>query len=168
MDIVKKINNCIVMFLMALILMVNPFFVYMVNAATNEYDYYTYYTTTADILTLGWNNPAENYNPETDFCVINLYNYERKMATFVIETQETTTPFRCPKTGHWIIQAHMKRDTVDENGQPVQLVSETVTSITSGVVNDVPRGWWVFAWIAGTGPIDISKKIEIIGETING
>jgi hypothetical protein len=153
---------------MILILVVNPFFIYMVNAATVEYDYYTYYTTTADTLTLGWDNPTENYNPETDFCVINLYNLERKVKHFVIETQETTTIIQCPRTGHWIIQAHMKRDTVDENGNPVELVSDTATSTGNGKVNDQPRGWWIFAWVASTGPIDISKKIEIIGEIENG
>jgi hypothetical protein len=140
----------------------------MVNAATNEYDYYTYYTTTADILKLAWSNPAENHDPVTDSCVVNLYNFERKITHFVVETKLTTTDIQCPKTGHWIVKAHMKRPGVDENGNPVDLVSPDATSIANGMVNNVSRNWWIFAWIAGTGPIDLSKKIKITGEITNG
>jgi hypothetical protein len=116
-------------------------------------DYYTWYGTTADNVTVSWDQP-EGYISGDGF-EIQIKNPERSVAVNIPETTALTKTFKCPKTGHWTVHVRSKRLT---NG--TWQYSTWADSIDPAVakVNGQPRAWWLFVWIAGPGPISEEKQ----------
>lgn len=121
------------------------------------YDYYTYLTYTSKDITVKWDQP-EDWNAETDDFEFEIYNPERKITNskgFIGEFQIT---FKTEKTGHWVARVRARRYVDGET--PEYLLSEWSESTNPEVasVNEQPRAWWIFTWIAPTGPIIIGEK----------
>jgi hypothetical protein len=113
-------------------------------------DHYTYYGTTADDITLAWDEPTGYDVLKDDFEVV-LYNPERNITIPLIITPELQVTFKTSKTGHWIVKLRTRKYDGTKYEYSVWAVS---TDPTVAKVNDVPRGWWIFTWIASTGPIE--------------
>jgi len=162
MGIVKKINKTLHIIILSLILVLYPVYMVLVYPQTG-YDYYTYSITTGDVLKLGWTGTTD-WNVNTDIYVVTIYNVERKIERFIGKTKEESMDVSCPKTGHWIFQVHVERTGPYVDDNPTILIGEKAKSTENGVVDGVEKNWWVFAWIAPVGPIDVSKKIIIKGD----
>lgn len=142
------------------------FLLFSINVyAWDEMDYYLYYGTTAESITVAWADPRietptdinDDYNPLIDHFEISIFNKERKIEQVVVNNIPGDVfqyTFNLPKTGHWIPKIRAVRhaivDGVEEN--TVTDWSESIDPEVA-VVNGLSRSWWLFAWIASTGPI---------------
>lgn len=126
-------------------------------------DYYTWYGTTADDVTVAWDHPGFQTG---DTFEIQIRNPERNTIVNIPSTSTLNKIFKCPKTGHWIVSVRAKRIVSD---QPQYSAWVDSTDPAVSLVNGQPKGWWLFVWIAGTGEINIGKteEREIIGQTGN-
>jgi len=115
------------------------------------FSHYTYYGTTADNITLGWDQP-DGFDVLTDDYEIELENPERNIIIPLIITLERQTTFKCSMTGHWIIRIRTRHWDGTEYKYSKWALS---TDPLFARVNNEPHGWWIFAWIASTGPIEI-------------
>ena len=128
--------------------------------AWENLDYYTYSGTTDELITVKWDQPVD-FNALTDDYELVLYNPERDYEIPLAITSELQVTFSTKKTGHWIPKVRSRR----YNGT-VYLYSrwiESIDPIYSVVVNGTdyePKGWWIFTWIAATGPIELNIKVD--------
>ena len=114
-------------------------------------DLYLYYGTTADNITIGW-DAGDGFNADTDTYEIVIHNPERNMDASMVEgLSENTLIIQCPKVGHWIVKVRTQR--VLEDGTIEYSVWAESTDPKYAKVNGEPRGWWIFTWLASTGPI---------------
>jgi hypothetical protein len=118
-------------------------------------DYYTWYGTTADNVTVGWDAPA-GYQTSDSF-EVQIKNPERNIVVNIPGTTELTKVFKCPKTGHWTVHVRTKRIV---NNQPQFSSWADSTDPSAATVDSQPRGWWLFTWLAGTGSINIGSVKE--------
>ena len=121
------------------------------------YDYYTYLGYTSHDITCAWDQ-SEGYVVETDDYEFEIYNPERKITDKKGFVDATQIVFKTPKTGHWIARIRARR--LIDGETPEYEYSEWSESTDPAVasVNGEPRGWWIFTWIAPTGPIIIGEK----------
>lgn len=125
---------------------------FLVSDGFEGKDYYTYYGTTADTAQASWERPP-NYIAGQDYFDIKLYNPERDIEIIIAEAFDGfTIEFKCPKTGHWVVRLRTARQNQDQTW----LYSEWIESIDSNhaTVDGQPRAWWLFSWVASTGPIE--------------
>jgi len=115
-------------------------------------EYYTWYGTTADNVTVQWDAPT-GYIAGDGF-EIQIKNPERSIVVNIPETTALSKTFKCPKTGHWTVHVRSKR-LVDSTWQYSTWADSTDPAVAK--VNDVARGWWLFVWIAGTGGINVGE-----------
>jgi hypothetical protein len=116
-------------------------------------DYYTWYGTTADNVTVSWDQPSDYKTGDT--FEIQLKNPERNITVNIPDATTFSKIFKCPRTGHWIVYVRTKRIV---SGQPQYSNWVNSTDPIIATVNGQPRAWWLFTWIAGTGPImDLGK-----------
>ena len=151
------------LFLILLISFLFPTSLYALVADGMEgVDHYTYYGTTADDITVAWDLP-EGHDVLTDDFEVVLVNPERNIEIPLIITPETIITFKASKTGHWVVKMRTRgRDTVTGTYEYSTWILSTDSSHAK--VNDQPRGWWIFTWIASTGPIEFG----IGPDSING
>jgi hypothetical protein len=152
--------------LLMIIILISVFFS-IAHAQTWEgIDYYLYYGDTGKDVSIAWADPTvltpedpfDDYDPLKDIFELIIYNKERdytvKIADIPADQFEWT--FKVPKIGHWVPKIRVKRvETVD--GVDSIEYTEWSESIDSTVaqVDGVDRGWWLFTWLAPTGPIII-------------
>ncbi len=115
------------------------------------FDYFTYYGTTADDITLAWDQPI-GFDILTDDYEILLHNPERDITIPLIITLERQITFKTTMTGHWIIKIRARYYDGTEYKYSEWAIS---TNPIFALVNNEPKGWWIFTWIASTGPIEI-------------
>ena len=117
----------------------------------NGYDYYTYYGTTADNIKIAWDAGAD-FNSTTDTYEMALHNPERDITVNVIaDLVDNFFTIKCPKTGHWVPRVRTKR--IKDDGTFEYSEWSVSTDETVAKVDGVLKGWWIFTWIASTGPI---------------
>lgn len=144
-------RNHIKLFLISLVLLFSLNAYALTADGFEEKDLYLYYGTTADNITIGWDEPLD-YNTETDTYEMVIHNPERDIDVgMVVDLTGTTFTIQCPKTGHWIVKVRTKR--VLEDSTIEYSVWAESTDPVYAKVDGVARGWWIFTWIASTGPI---------------
>ena len=67
---------------------------------------------------------------------------------------------KCPKVGHWVPKVRVKRTM--ENGAIEYSEWSVATDSTVSKVDGVAKGWWIFTWIASTGPITSTGNLRSI------
>lgn len=123
-----------------------------------EIDLYLYYGYTGKDITIEWSDPGLNtpsdttddYDPLTDKFEVSIYNKERDITIIkhsAVPGDVFEYTFSLPKTGHWVPRVRAIRNEGEE-------ISGWSGSDNKGYVNEVARGWWLFGWIAPTGPIE--------------
>lgn len=112
-------------------------------------DNYTWYGTTADIVTVAWDAPVGYISG--DRFEIQIKNPERNIVVNIPETTALTKTFKCPKVGHWIVYVRSKRQNPDLTWDYSGWADSTDSMVSS--VNNQPRAWWLYVWLAGPGPI---------------
>jgi len=130
--------------------------------AWENLDYYTYSGTTDELITVKWDQ-AEGFDESTDDYELVLYNPERDYEIPLSITSELQITFSTNKTGHWIPKVRSRR----YNGTEYEYSewAESIDSSYSVVVNGTdyePKGWWIFTWIAPTGPIE--EEVIFLGQ----
>jgi len=139
-----KIKNTVLTIALA-ILILSPVLSFASFSGNSNY---TYTGTTADVVTLAWNAPV-GYQIG-DVFEIQIRNIERNIIRNIPETTALTKTFKCLKTGHWTVYIRSKR-LVGSTWEFSEWVNST--DITVATVDGQPRAWWLFTWVAGTGPI---------------
>ncbi len=115
------------------------------------FDYYTYYGTTGDTIQLGW-DAGDGFVASTDTYEVVIYNPERNIErSIAVDISDNIVTVQCPKAGHWIPKVRVKRTKTDGTFEYSEWA--VATNSTYAKVDGNARGWWLFAWIASTGPI---------------
>jgi len=138
-------NMKIILTIVLAVLILSPISSFAAFSGNNNF---TYTGTTADVVTLMWNAPV-GYQTG-DVFEIQLKNKERNTVVNIPETTALTKTFKCPKTGHWTVYIRSKR-LVGSTWEFSTWVNST--DVTVATVDGQPRAWWLFTWVAGTGPI---------------
>ena len=128
------------------------------------FDYYTYVGTTADDITVRWDEPADFDSTTDDFEVV-IYNPERDITKDIGFTTDFQVTFKTAKTGHWICKVRAREKVADSD--PVEYnVSEWSESTNKEVasVNGEAKGWWLFTWLKPTGAIIIGTVKDWFGK----
>ena len=141
--------------------------------AWEEMDYYLYYGTTAESVTVAWGDPRvttpedinDDYDPLTDHFEISIYNKERNIERVIVDNIPGDVfqyTFKLPQTGHWITKIRAVRHSIVDGVEENTFTNwgESIDA-TISVVNDSPKAWWLFAWIAPAGPIVQTLEIPV-------
>jgi len=157
---------CSISIRLFLILLIILLFSLNASAQWEEIDLYLYYGDTSKDVTVAWGNPkittpediTDDYNVDTDVFQISMHNKERDIEVLISDTipgDVFTHTFKLPKTGHWTPKIRVVRTTTDSEG--IEIVETTAWVLSSNAeiaeVNGILRGWWLFGWLAPTGPI---------------
>lgn len=144
------------LFIMFVLLLFTSNLYALIADGFEEKDFILYYGTTADTVTIGWDH-GNGFNATTDTYELTIHNPERDINVVVITGIIITThTMQLPKTGHWIVKLRTKRVVTDAD--PAYSIWAESTNPEFAKVNGEPRGWWIFTWIASTGPIAIPSN----------
>ena len=120
-----------------------------VNAfAWDGLDYVTFFGTTDKTITVGWtvSDGAEKYE-------LRLYNHERDVFEDIGETTAVEYTFQLPRSGHYTAQVR----ALCLNDAGTEWLTSTWSESTNAevaMVNDNPRAWWIYGFVAPPGNIE--------------
>ena len=106
-------------------------------------DHHTLIGTTAEIITLGWDECSTATGYE-----IRAFHHEQEIYIWVGDTTELTFTYQLPKSGHYTFMVRAVNSSGESNW------SES-TDPNVAVVEGQSRAWWVYGFVAPPGPIII-------------
>lgn len=122
------------------------FLVHQALAGWDPLDYVTYYGTTDQDITFGWNPAADGGTPTSyDWRV---YHVERKAYVMMGNTPDSQKTIWLPRTGHYKIEVRARNAA----GTSQWIMC---TDPAFATVNGQPRAWWIYGHVAGPGDIII-------------
>lgn len=111
-------------------------------------DYFTYFGTTAETYTVTW-----AADPNALINHVRLFNHEKNIYVDLGSTTGSQWDIHLPKTGHYSAEVR----SCNDNG-----CSEWSKSIDPdrAKVNDNPRAWWIYGYVAPPGPLEFKTFLE--------
>jgi hypothetical protein len=110
-------------------------------------DLYTYVGTTDLKLKVEWTPVADATGYELE-----LYSVNRKVYVARASTPDPGLTFTVPNQGLYIVRVRAVRQLA-AGADPVNSVWSTSDDPTVALVDGVPKGWWVYGFLAPPGPI---------------
>ena len=105
-------------------------------------DYYTHFGTTAETITVIWiGNSPTGYE-------LRAYHHEQQIYIWIGSTNDLQYSFQLPNSGHFTIMLRNAPPAVNDQWS-------ISTDLNVSKVNENPRAWWVYGYVAPPGPIII-------------
>ena len=107
----------------------------------------TYIGYTQVPITIGWDPSVD-----AQYYKFEGFHYEQNITVFTGTTPETQITVTFPRSGHYILKVKACKIETDQ----VELCSifAESTNPTFAVVDEQPKAWWVYKYIAPPGPIE--------------
>jgi hypothetical protein len=108
-------------------------------------DYVTAFGTTDKEITVTWNvvDGADLYDVE-------MFHVEQNVVAKTVEVTENSITTKLPKSGHYIFRVRACNSSRSDCSIWVESIDPEYAR-----VNDQPRAWWVYGYVAPPGPITI-------------